>query len=69
MKTSEKQLPSKANFSTFSTELFFFLVKTVLKKIRVTKTVNDFKFQGVWGELEGKIVSSKRVSTKCSFAF
>ena len=43
MKRSEKQLPSKTNFSPFH-----------VKDLRVTKIVKEIKFEGVWSELESK---------------
>ena len=42
MKRSEKQLPSKVNFSTF----------LQLNCKRVTKIVKEIRFEGIWGELE-----------------
>ena len=65
MKRSEKQLPSKSNFST-SLQLKcsnFRLIQW--KGLGVTRIVKEFKFEGVWGELESKKSFQRQSVAKC----
>ena len=54
MRRSEKQLASKANFSTFCSLVAPILGQSCVRELRVTKIVNEIKFEGVRGELEAK---------------
>ena len=54
MKSSEKQLPSKANIRTFLSLIALILGQNSVKDIKVTKIVKEIKFEGVWVELELK---------------
>ena len=54
MKRSGKQLPSRANFSTFlQFNCSNFRLKYV-KSLRVTNIVKEIKFEGVLGSLQAK---------------
>ena len=57
MKRSEKQLPSKVNFSTFCHLIAISLGQNSVKALKVNKIVKEIKFLGVSGELEEKKVS------------
>ena len=63
VKSWEKQLPSKTNFSTF---LIFNCSNFKLKqceRLRVTKILKEIKFERIWGKLESK----KSFETNSSF--
>ena len=49
MKKSEKQIPSKANVSTFCNLIALILGQNSVEGLRVTKTFKEIKFEGVWG--------------------
>ena len=51
MNRSEKQLPSKANFSTFCNSIALILGQNSVKGLRVTKIVKEIKFKGVSGRV------------------
>ena len=52
VKRSEKQLPSKVNFSTFCHLIAISLGQNSVKALKVNKIVKEIKFLGVSGELE-----------------
>ena len=59
MKRSEKQFPSKANFSIFWNLIALNFGKNCVKGLIVTKIVKEIKFEGVWDKLKGKKNVSK----------
>ena len=52
VKRSEKQLPSKANFSLFYNLIALIMGHKSVQDLRVTKIVKEIKFVKVSGELE-----------------
>ena len=50
----EKLLPSEASLALFCNLIALVLVYNSVKDLRVTKTVKEIKFEGIWGELESK---------------
>ena len=64
MKISEKQLPSKENFSIFlGLKCSNFRLK-LCEGIRITKIVKEIKFEVVWGELEAEKCFQRQSFTK-----
>ena len=64
MKIPEKQLASKADFSTFlQLDCSNFRLK-LWKGYRITKIVNEIKFEGVWDKIEAKNCFHRQSFTK-----
>ena len=60
---SEKQLPSKTNFSTFlQLNSFNFRLRLCERSYQLVK---EIKFEGVWGDVEAKNRFHRKSFTKC----
>ena len=65
MKRLEKQLPSKANFTTFlQLNCSNFRLKPCERGLKVIKIVKEIKFEGFWGELGAKNCFQRQPFTK-----
>ena len=60
MERSEKQLPSKANFSLFCSLIGLILGQNSEEGLSVTKIGKAIKFEGVWHDLESKNVFQRQ---------
>ena len=63
-KRSGRQLPCKTNFRLFWKLVAPILVENSVKGFRITKIVDQIKFEGVWGELEARNCPQRQSLTK-----